>query len=62
MRGYLVTADARAGGVERTALDGRVPLVAGGDGSLHLAVNRLRRLRRPDQAAVGLRLGLAAAG
>lgn len=37
-----------------TGLDGRVPVVAGGDGSLHLVVNRLRRLGRLDQVMVGL--------
>jgi diacylglycerol kinase family enzyme len=37
-----------------TGLDGRVPVVAGGDGSLHLVVNRLRRLGRLDQVTVGL--------
>jgi diacylglycerol kinase family enzyme len=36
------------------ALDGRVPVVAGGDGSLHLAVNRLRRLGLLDHVVVGL--------
>jgi diacylglycerol kinase family enzyme len=35
-------------------LDGRIPVVAGGDGSLHLVVNRLRRLGLLDQVAVGL--------
>jgi diacylglycerol kinase family enzyme len=35
-------------------LDGRVPVVAGGDGSLHLAVNQLRRLGLLTQVAVGL--------
>lgn len=35
-------------------LDGRVPVVAGGDGSLHLVVNRLRRLGLLDQVTVGL--------
>jgi YegS/Rv2252/BmrU family lipid kinase len=35
-------------------LDGRVPVVAGGDGSLHLVVNRLRRLGRLDDVTVGL--------
>ncbi|HEY2960259.1 MAG TPA: diacylglycerol kinase family protein [Actinomycetota bacterium] len=35
-------------------LDGRVPVVAGGDGSLHLVVNRLRRLGRLDEVTVGL--------
>jgi diacylglycerol kinase family enzyme len=35
-------------------LGGRVPVVAGGDGSLHLVVNRLRRLGRLDQVTVGL--------
>ncbi|HZC99214.1 MAG TPA: diacylglycerol kinase family protein [Actinomycetes bacterium] len=35
-------------------LDGRVPVVAGGDGSLHLVVNRLRRLGRLEQVTVGL--------
>jgi diacylglycerol kinase family enzyme len=85
MSGYLVIANAHAGGVEREALDaavavlsaaaptevcistdpaaldaalkgldGRVPVVAGGDGSLHLVVNRLRRLGRLDQVSVGL--------
>jgi YegS/Rv2252/BmrU family lipid kinase len=37
-----------------TGLDGRVPVVAGGDGSLHVVVNRLRRLGRLDQVRVGL--------
>jgi diacylglycerol kinase family enzyme len=37
-----------------TGLDGRVPVVAGGDGSLHLVVNRLRRQGRLDQVTVGL--------
>jgi diacylglycerol kinase family enzyme len=37
-----------------TGLDGRVPVVAGGDGSLHLVVNRLRRLGQLDQLTVGL--------
>jgi diacylglycerol kinase family enzyme len=37
-----------------TGLGGRVPVVAGGDGSLHLVVNRLRRLGRLDQVTVGL--------
>jgi diacylglycerol kinase family enzyme len=37
-----------------TGLDGRVPVVAGGDGSLHMVVNRLRRLGRLDQVTVGL--------
>jgi diacylglycerol kinase family enzyme len=37
-----------------TGLDGRVPVVAGGDGSLHLVVNRLRRMGRLDQLPVGL--------
>jgi diacylglycerol kinase family enzyme len=37
-----------------TGLDGRVAVVAGGDGSLHLVVNRLRRLDRLDQVTVGL--------
>ncbi len=37
-----------------TELDGRVAVVAGGDGSLHLAVNRLRRLGRLDQVMLGL--------
>jgi diacylglycerol kinase (ATP) len=37
-----------------TGLDGRVPVVAGGDGSLHLVVNQLRRLGRLDQVTVGL--------
>jgi diacylglycerol kinase family enzyme len=85
MRRYLVLANARAGSVERealdaavgvlsaagptevrqpadpdaldaalTELDGRVPVVAGGDGSLHLVVNRLRRLGRLGQVTVGL--------
>jgi diacylglycerol kinase family enzyme len=85
MRGYLVIANALAGGADREAvdaaagvlaaagptevrqpatpddldavlaeLDGRVPVVAGGDGSLHLVVNRLRRQGRLDEAAVGL--------
>jgi YegS/Rv2252/BmrU family lipid kinase len=85
MSGYLVIANAHAGGVESEALDaavavlaaaaptevcistdpaavdaamkgldGRVPVVAGGDGSLHLVVNRLRRLGRLDQVSVGL--------
>jgi YegS/Rv2252/BmrU family lipid kinase len=85
MRGYLVIANALAGGADREAvdaaagvlaaagptevrqpadpddldavlaeLDGRVPVVAGGDGSLHLVVNRLRRLGRLDQVTVGL--------
>jgi YegS/Rv2252/BmrU family lipid kinase len=35
-------------------LQGRVPVVAGGDGSLHLVVNRLRRLGTLGQVAVGL--------
>ncbi|HVD14772.1 MAG TPA: diacylglycerol kinase family protein [Actinomycetota bacterium] len=35
-------------------LDGRVPVVAGGDGSLHLVVNRLRQLGLLDRVAVGL--------
>ncbi|HEX6675389.1 MAG TPA: diacylglycerol kinase family protein [Actinomycetes bacterium] len=35
-------------------LGGRVLVVAGGDGSLHLVVNRLRRLGRLDEVAVGL--------
>lgn len=35
-------------------LGGRVPVVAGGDGSLHLVVNRLRRLGLLDQVVVGL--------
>jgi diacylglycerol kinase family enzyme len=35
-------------------LDGRIPVVAGGDGSLHLVVNRLRRLGLLDRVAVGL--------
>jgi diacylglycerol kinase family enzyme len=35
-------------------LGGRVPVVAGGDGSLHLVVNRLRRLDLLDQVTVGL--------
>jgi diacylglycerol kinase family enzyme len=85
MSGYLVIANAHAGGVESEALDaavavlaaaaptevcistdpaaldaamkgldGRVPVVAGGNGSLHLVVNRLRRLGRLDQVSVGL--------
>jgi diacylglycerol kinase family enzyme len=37
-----------------TRLDGRVVVVAGGDGSLHLVVNRLRRLVLLDQVTVGL--------
>jgi diacylglycerol kinase family enzyme len=37
-----------------TGLDGRAPVVAGGDGSLHLVVNRLRRLGRLDQVTLGL--------
>jgi diacylglycerol kinase family enzyme len=37
-----------------TGLDGRVPVVAGGDGSLHLVVNRLHRHGRLDQVTVGL--------
>lgn len=37
-----------------TGLDGRVLVVAGGDGSLHLVANRLRRLGRLDQVGVGL--------
>ena len=37
-----------------TGLDGRAPVVAGGDGSLHLVVNRLRGLGRLDQVTVGL--------
>jgi diacylglycerol kinase family enzyme len=37
-----------------TELDGRVPVVAGGDGSLHLVVNRLRRLGQLGQVTVGL--------
>jgi diacylglycerol kinase family enzyme len=37
-----------------TGLGDRVPVVAGGDGSLHLAVNRLHRLGRLDQVTVGL--------
>jgi diacylglycerol kinase family enzyme len=37
-----------------TDLDGRVPVVAGGDGSLHLVVNRLRSLGRLGQVTVGL--------
>jgi diacylglycerol kinase family enzyme len=37
-----------------TGLDGRVLVVAGGDGSLHLVANRLRRLGRLDQVQVGL--------
>ena len=35
-------------------LEDRVPVVAGGDGSLHLIVNRLRRLGALDRVAVGL--------
>jgi diacylglycerol kinase family enzyme len=35
-------------------LDGRIPVVAGGDGSLHQLVNRLRRLGRLDQTTVAL--------
>jgi diacylglycerol kinase family enzyme len=35
-------------------LEGRVPVVAGGDGSLHLVVNRLRRLGSLGRVAVGL--------
>jgi diacylglycerol kinase family enzyme len=85
MGGYLVIANAHAGGVDSEALgaavgvlsaagpaevhrsagpadldaalaglDGRVPVVAGGDGSLHLVVNRLHRLGRLDQVTVGL--------
>jgi len=37
-----------------TGLDARVPVVAGGDGSLHLVVNRLHRRGRLDQVTVGL--------
>jgi YegS/Rv2252/BmrU family lipid kinase len=37
-----------------TGLDDRVPVVAGGDGSLHLVVNRLRGLGRLGQVTVGL--------
>jgi diacylglycerol kinase family enzyme len=37
-----------------TGLDGRVPVVAGGDGSLHLVVNRLRRLGGLGQVTLGL--------
>jgi YegS/Rv2252/BmrU family lipid kinase len=37
-----------------TGLDDRVPVVAGGDGSLHLIVNRLRGLGRLGQVTVGL--------
>jgi diacylglycerol kinase family enzyme len=35
-------------------LDGRVPVVAGGDGSLHLVINGLRRLGLLGQVMVGL--------
>jgi len=37
-----------------TGLDGQVPVVAGGDGSLHLVVNRLLQLGWLDQVTVGL--------
>ena len=37
-----------------TGLNGRVPVVAGGDGSLHLVVNRLHRMGRLDQVMLGL--------
>ena len=36
------------------ALDGRRPIVVGGDGSLHLAVNRLLALGLGDEVALGL--------
>jgi diacylglycerol kinase family enzyme len=35
-------------------LDDRVPVVAGGDGSLHLVANRLRRMGRLDRVTLGL--------
>jgi diacylglycerol kinase family enzyme len=49
-----VSTDPAALDAALTALGGRVPVVAGGDGSLHLVVNRLRRLGRLDQVTVGL--------
>jgi diacylglycerol kinase family enzyme len=37
-----------------TGLDDRVPVVAGGDGSLHLVVNRLHGMGRLDEVMLGL--------
>ena len=49
-----MSTDAAALDAALTGLDGRIPVVAGGDGSLHLVVNRLRRAGRLDQVTLGL--------